>query len=296
MCHAYPLMSGAGLIANSTPLRYLSEAEHPEVVARLRGGGLIHARLDDFVGRSVAYFGDLDPKLRWVCKQVLRPGDVVIDVGANIGIVTLMAARLVGPAGQVHAVEPQTRLAAQIAASAALNRYANVTVHPIGLSDRAGTMTLTVPVDNAGAATLEGSVDGRSEIVRVDRTEDFLRAVSESPPRLLKLDVEGHEAAVIAGASAEFWAHGPDVIVLEELGKPSQDQLSIRTLEECGYWVMAIPKARLRTTLVPLAATAEAHDFVAVRRGRAGIDTLRRLGADLGYGGPRSLSGWLTRA
>jgi FkbM family methyltransferase len=278
VCHAYPLMSGMGLIANTAPFRFLADGPDPDVVARLRGGGIMHARLDDFVGRSVFYFGDLDPKIRWVCKRVLRPGDVVIDVGANIGMITLAAARLVGPTGSVHAVEPQDDLAQRIRRSAALNRYGHVTVHSMALSNTTGTMTLTIPADNAGEASLEpGLVDGRRATVRVERTDEFLRSTGGGNVRLLKLDVEGHEAAVLEGAGSALAENGPDVILFEELGLPAGAQASVRLLRDAGYRVLAIPRAKVRLRLVPVSRAGDAHDFVALRSSAGGDDALGRL-------------------
>ncbi len=277
VCHGYPLMSGMGRIANSAPFRYLAEEQETEVVADLRGGGKVRARLDDFVGRSVFFFGDLDPKVRWICKRILRPGDVVVDVGANIGMVTMMAARLVGATGHVYAVEPQVDLAEQVALSARLNGYRNVSVHAIALSDTSGQMTLVVPIDNAGAASLVGGQSGRTATVNVERTDAFLRSIGVGDVRLLKIDVEGHEAAVIAGATSALQASGPDVVLFEEHGSPAHLQASVRLIQDFGYEVFAIPRAKFRLRLTAVTDSPYAHDFVAVRRDSRGRQALRDL-------------------
>ena len=279
MGHRYPLKSGSGTIANTRWFRRLAANGDPGVVARLRGGSYVHARLDDYVGRAAFFFGDLDPKVTWICDRVLRPGDVVVDVGANIGIVTMHAARLVAPSGHVHAVEPQHDLACQIGDSAALNGYENITVHEIGLSDAPGNVMLTVPADNGGAASLvSGRVDGRALTVRVERTSEFLCAIGAQQARLLKLDVEGHEAAVLAGAAEVLATAGPEVILFEEHREPVREQRSPQLLQAAGYRIFAIPKDKLRLRLRPIEHSSRpAHDFVAIRRGERGDEVLRRL-------------------
>jgi FkbM family methyltransferase len=279
MGHRYPLKSGSGTIANTRWFRRLAANGDPGVVARLRGGSYVHARLDDYVGRAVFFFGDLDPKVTWICDRILRPGDLVVDVGANIGIVTMHAAGLVGPGGHVHAVEPQRDLASRIGDSAALNGYGNITVHEVGLSDASGDVTLTVPADNGGAASLvSGRVDGCAQTVRVERTSDFLCAIGAQQARLLKLDVEGHEAAVLDGAAEVLERDGPEVILFEEHRQPAREQPSLQVVQAVGYRVFAIPKDKLRLRLRPLHQSCRgAHDFVAIRRGERGDEVLRRL-------------------
>ena len=283
--HRYPLKSGAGTIANTQWFRRLAADDDPNVVARLRSGSYVHARLDDYIGRAAFFFGDLDPKVTWICDRVLRPGDLVVDVGANIGIVTLHAAELVGSSGHVHAVEPQRDLAAQIDASAALNGYDNITVHEFGLSDTSGEMALAIPNDNNGEASFVPGqeAEGRVEAVRVERTGDFLYAIGAQDARLMKIDVEGHESAVLAGAADFVSSVGPDVILLEveEFRAPVLlEQPSIQLLRDAGYRVFAItPRAKLRVRLCPIEQSPPgANDFVAVRRGERGDEVLRRLG------------------
>ena len=65
--------------------------------------------LDDYTGRSTYFVGDIDPTISKLCRMLLRPGDVAFDIGANIGVVTTLMARLVGATGRVRP-SSQTRL------------------------------------------------------------------------------------------------------------------------------------------------------------------------------------------
>jgi FkbM family methyltransferase len=283
--HLYPLRSGCGRLANGRIFRYLAGLGDPEEIAELRDGSLLHVRLDDYVGRAAYFFGDLDPKVTWVCNRLLRPGDQVFDVGANIGLVTMYAARMVGPTGRVDAFEPQQDLAASVAASASLNGFNNVAVHPIALSDQAGRRSMTVPFDNRGAATLGShSVGiGRRLEVEVHNAADYLESLDRPRARLLKLDVEGHEAAVLSGAASYLEQNGPDAILFEEYNKPALEQRSAQLVISIGYSVFSIPRTLLRPLLQPAEhADGTSHDLVAVRTGPGHSEIINRLHARTG--------------
>lgn len=268
---AYPLKSGTGTIANSRAVRSLIGAWSDDVTAKVGGGSRLLVRSDDFVGRAVILFGDLDPKVTWVVDRLLRPGDNVLDIGANWGLVTMRAARRVQATGHVHAIEPQERLVAYGRASVEQNRYSNITFHSIALSDAAGTMTLTVPHDNSGAAYLGKGIHGqpgRSQTVTVEETSTFLESLSIERWRLWKIDVEGHEAAVLRGALRYLRGrHRPDVVLFEEHRKPTFDAESVQLLRSVGYDMFGLPRAIFRPRLQPLTGERDtAHDVVAVNR------------------------------
>src|SRR5262249_1996781 len=78
----YPFMSGRGTLANSAIMEKIIPHSAQEYWAP-SPGGQVRVRLDDFVGRAVYFFGDLDAKITWAIKRLARPGDCVIDIGAN---------------------------------------------------------------------------------------------------------------------------------------------------------------------------------------------------------------------
>lgn len=266
----YPLKSGCGKIAAQSAMRRLAadQAASPAVTT-LRCGARMWVDLDDYIGRAVFYFGDFDPKITWVLERVLRPGDSVVDIGANAGVVTLCAAKLVGPSGSVHSIEPQPALAALLKRSAALNGFEHVQVHELALSEQDGFHDLWIPKGLRGQATLEATLREGGSAIRVPtrRAGDFLAETTTGRPRLVKIDVEGHEAAVIHGAREYLQTSGPDVFLFEEHRRPASDQDSIIGLRSAGYAVFALAKAKIRMRLQRLgsAGSDAANDFVAVR-------------------------------
>src|SRR5438309_10284473 len=145
----YPLYSGAGTLANSKLVATLAGTSRESVWCPTSGGDVL-APLHDYVGRAAFYCGDLDPKISWVCKKLERPGEAVCDIGANIGIVTLLLSRLVGNTGKVFAFEPNPTCYEPLVAAIARNRMTNVEAHLIALGSKTEERDLSIPLDNAG--------------------------------------------------------------------------------------------------------------------------------------------------
>jgi FkbM family methyltransferase len=275
----YPLCSGCGAIANTRLLRALTPTEK-ELWVPLRDGGRMRIRPDDWIGRSIYFFGDFDPKVSWVLRRLLRPGDTAIDIGANLGLVSFIAARLVGPAGAVHAFEPQPDLAALMRRTADDTGLAHICINAVALSHQRGRLRMTVPPDNAGAARLNAAADVRGRHVEVP-VETLDNAWHGSRPvRLMKLDVEGHEESVLRGATRLLQEIPPEVILFESHDRrAAQERPVVQILARAGYRFADIPRAivRPRARWVGKDGRATGHDLLAIHSAR-GADAAERLG------------------
>jgi len=124
--------------------------------------------------------------------RALRPGGVFVDVGANVGFHTVLAAQRVGPAGTVHAVEPAPWTLALLRANLARHEV-DAVVHDVAASDVRGVVRLAVePSHRSGAQLAEEGVEVRA------KTLDEL--VPSGVVDVLKVDVEGAEPLVLRGA------------------------------------------------------------------------------------------------
>jgi len=274
----YPFLSGRASLLRHQPFRRLVGKDRV-ALARLHDGGRLYVKVDDLVGRPILLTGDYDPKITWLCKRVLRPGDTMLDVGANLGVVAAYGARLVGDLGTVHAFEPQPDLVELMTRSMAVNGYRQVTIHPIGLSDVDQQLPLYGYRSNLGAASLhaDGEDDPIIATVQVRRAAEVLESLALGPIRMLKLDVEGHEEPFLRSATSYLRSNTPDVIAFESHGDQAfSERPVVSMLRDLGYEFFQVPKALLVMKLLPIRGdkTSKGFDFVAIR---ASSDLIRTL-------------------
>ncbi len=171
-------------------------------VERALGSG-IRMRLDpqDEVDRFIYFWNHWEANETWLFERVLRPGDALVDVGANVGYFSLLGARLVGPTGRVLAVEPSPPTVTRLRENVALNRYDTVTIADCAASDCDGTVEITECIDrNSGMNTMRPSAGARRRwTVPALRLDSLIPA--DWPVRLIKLDIEGAEALALRGLS-----------------------------------------------------------------------------------------------
>ena len=130
---------------------------------------------------------------------LLVPGDRFIDIGANIGMITLHAAHLVTEKGQVDCFEPNPECVEAIKGNLKLNNIKHVTVYPVGLSDSSGTLQLNLSSSHTGTATLV-KIDNAIETFDVQIVVgDEIISPDSCRIKLIKIDVEGFELHVLKG-------------------------------------------------------------------------------------------------
>ena len=149
--------------------------------------------------------GTYEPEVQALYASLLAPGMTVYDIGANVGFLAVLAARLVGPAGHVVCFEPLPANAEAIEHNAALNAFANVTVIREALGAEEGSAEFLVSADVGwGRLTGAGGDPGDlKETIRV-RVAQLSRAVERYRlplPDLIKVDIEGGEIGMLEGSS-----------------------------------------------------------------------------------------------
>jgi FkbM family methyltransferase len=163
-----------------------------------RHGLLLYNIHDMYIGRSLDLYGEFSEGEIELFGQFLKPGMVAVEVGANIGAHTVFLAKAVGPSGQVLAFEPQRIVFQTLCANVALNNLTNVRTWHAAAGESPGE--IVVPMldyhreSNFGGVGLGGHAYGeRVPLVTLDSLQ--LQAC-----HLLKIDVEGMEQSVLAGA------------------------------------------------------------------------------------------------
>ena len=164
-------------------------------------------------GRGVFLHGaSLEPELARL-GALVGPGDVVVDVGANIGVYSLLAARIVGPTGVVVGLEPNPSMLAVLHANARRNGFDALRVRGLALGDANGEAVFYENFGKPNSFSLsrrDAAAGGWS--VLVARLDDVV--AWERLPRvdLVKIDAEGGETAILAGGSGTLARHRPLVI------------------------------------------------------------------------------------
>jgi FkbM family methyltransferase len=167
----------------------------------------------DAIGRWIYLYGIWEmPGTRFL-QAVLRPGMTFLDVGANIGYYSVVAARLVGSSGEVHAFEPVGELRARLNRNARLNGLTNVTPHAEAVAQTSGQVVFyrSTLEANQGLSTMrlddqlrrpEKRIPVVEEVVPALALDDFVASLPARRADLMKIDVEGAELDVIAGAAS----------------------------------------------------------------------------------------------
>jgi len=147
--------------------------------------------------RSSFLFGTYEPTQTRLFEELVKPGDVVYDIGAHFGYYTLLSSKLVGENGKVLAFEPSPANLARLYRHIELNDRKNVQVLELAVSDHEGTAHFET---RTGSGVGHLAADGPLEVKLTT-----LDSLSQFPlPQVMKIDVEGAEVGVLHGAKALF--------------------------------------------------------------------------------------------
>jgi FkbM family methyltransferase len=144
-------------------------------------------------------------------RKLVQPGEHVIDIGANYGTYTLSMAKIVGETGVVHAFEPASDPIAMLKRSLRLNKLPWVNLHEIGLSDHGGSADLTISANPELNSLTGNQADSESIVLS---TLDAELADHEGSFTFIKMDAEGEEERILAGAE-RFFARQDPVVMFE---------------------------------------------------------------------------------
>jgi FkbM family methyltransferase len=197
------------------PKRLIS-ALFPRPVLLKLDGYRMYVRLDDWaVGARIAVNRVHEKHVTGEISRYFKPGMVLVDVGANIGYYTLLAASLLDGTGQIHAFEPGAGNYNLLQMSVAKNGFKNIRLYPNAVADKIGVVGLNMD-DSNGMITQAASAACAYQVqaVTLDHT---LRDASRID--LLKIDVEGAEGLVLKGAEQLIARHHP--VIFTEFFPPA---------------------------------------------------------------------------
>ena len=174
----------------------------------LGGYQVVVQRRDSDFGRDIFHHQEYDESIRNLMRDNLRAGDLCLDLGANIGVMTFLAASIVGPEGRVFAVEPNPENVQQLYRGLVVNGFTNVSVYPLAVSDRRAVFSLT----GRSNTELVGArpSDAGGHFVQSAAFDEVLGEL----PRLdfVKIDIEGHEPPALRGLTRLVTRHRPTLL------------------------------------------------------------------------------------
>lgn|SRR5262249_19914143 len=165
----------------------------PGILMRLHDG-------DELISRALRRDRLWEPAWSWFCLRHVRPGDIAVDVGANIGYYTLLLSRQVGAQGFVYAFEPEPSNLALLRANLQINGCSNVAAHALALADMHGHRALYLCPSNRGDHRLCFLPDRDMITVPVTTADQFLGLATPSAGLdFVKIDAQGAEELVLKG-------------------------------------------------------------------------------------------------
>jgi len=168
--------------------------------------------------RSLDYYtlmlneGGVDPHVRDACVRVLHPGNVFYDIGANAGLIAIDVAKALDGRVRVFAFEPQHGLAFTAAVSGRLNALPDWHVYEVMLGREAGVAELFIPDSTVHASAISRQSGAQRVSCRMVTLDFLVESKVIPPPQVIKIDVEGAERDVFAGASQTIRTHAPSII------------------------------------------------------------------------------------
>jgi FkbM family methyltransferase len=260
-------------------------------IARTPWGWELEVHTDDDMGKSLIYLGVYDLVVSETIWRLVDEGEVALDIGANVGYMTALLARRVGPKGMVLCFEAHPELARELRAN--VGRWKRSTgeevirVYEQAVSDREGTVCLAVPAQfttNRGLSHVlaaGGSQESGGHSLSVPSGTLDQALVDVGPVGLAKMDVEGHEEAVLRGASQVLEAHRVRDWVFEH--HPAYPSPVTGAFEQHGYTVFQIQKRFFGPALLPASTPVvrsvwEPPNYLATLDPNRALDRMRGRG------------------
>lgn len=197
----------------------------------------IQLDLDEWIQKQIFFLGFFDEKGILFIKKHLKPGDVFVDIGANIGCYTLLASKIVGKQGKVFAFEPIESVFLRLQYNIKLNNQTNIVLEKKAIFENSGTLKLYLASsDNKGRSSIleQDSENGNVENVDAVSIDDYLANHIIDQLNLIKIDIEGAELYALKGMKNTIRKFRP--IILAEVSEDVLKNSTINTNEILDFF------------------------------------------------------------
>lgn len=238
----WPFANGSGRILDMFGKGY--DLGVGERIAQTSDGFSMHVYADDLIGRHILMSGEFDRSVVKMLLNQAQRGDVLLDVGANIGYVSAVFLTRVSDS-KVHCIEPQPGIVDLLRKN--MTQFGDrAAVEQIGLAEEDGRVGFSVNASNRGASRI--SSDGEIEI----SVREACKVLAAMPRMdLMKIDVEGFEEPIFRSIEDELKRLKPRAILFEDQTGSASPTGKIGTiLTRSGYSIFGIEKRLMKTRLV----------------------------------------------
>lgn len=228
--------------------------ESPEVlgidmVAPLKGDGLVcFINTKDLIGWKIFFFGEYEGGTNRALERYVRPGDVVIEAGANMGSETVLLSRMVGDAGHVYGFEPNPYTYERLSMNVAINELKNVSIYDLAIGEKDGEVSFNIYPKgfcNPGMSSKYMSTPQTKKITVPQRTLDsFVAEKGISRVNFLKMDIQGAEMDLLNGADGLLERDRP-TIFMEALREYNDITQLYNRMKKYGYKIYLIDDEKL---------------------------------------------------
>jgi FkbM family methyltransferase len=219
----------------------------------------------DYIQRRIAFFGLFEPNLTYFISSILKPGDVFIDVGANIGYFTVLAAKCIGTSGKVYAIEASPSTYELLVTNLRLNELKNVAAINMAVADKKCHVRIqSNDTRNIGANSVHIIASAAVDSV-VGRPLEDIVAPDLGRARFIKIDVEGAENLILPSILDYFARLNSDTIIVSEIAKKNAHLIEFAKTK--GFTVRALRNNYAISHLLirSFLSLTDEHDFFSIR-------------------------------
>lgn len=209
---------------------------------KVKGGIYLSLQIDDWIQESIYFLGTYEKAELQLIKEIVKQGDVFIDLGANIGMHTLNASKLVGKNGRVICFEPFSKNFESLKKNMAINNSTNITSENLAVGETDSFIDLFYDDKEMNLGMVSSSrltEYSHNEKVKVVSLDSYLRDSSIKKVDFIKIDIEGNEYAALLGMKETLTKFHPQLLIeiLEEDESNSSKNESkiMEYLESLGY-------------------------------------------------------------
>lgn len=175
----------------------------------------LNLQIDDWIQENIFFLGEYEKAELLTLSTLLKKDDVLLDIGANIGLYSLYASKIIGDNGKIISFEPFEQNFQSFTKNISLNSFTNIQVEKKAVGAENGTINLYYNQDekNLGMVSTQSIENSISEKVLIISIDQFLEASKTKKIDFVKIDIEGHEFKALKGMQNTLLKYKPTILI-----------------------------------------------------------------------------------